>query len=205
VEDLPIALHDFRLGVDKIIAGSGTPGAQGSRVTLRAFTRGVRDSVAKADPGLQGFFGGMQVGLARAAKDEFRLPLAGSMIRDKSQERFAGGLVAGALLHEWLRADRRAISELTPMYDYGQGVGFQVNQHHLCAHDAQKTLLVHRVCCVYVEQRHGGIPIHTEMFLVAWLLRVCGYPAEEVDMEGYLADRIKRWNWMPPRATPSAP
>jgi hypothetical protein len=203
VEDLPIALHDFRLGVDKIAADSGTLGSQSSRVRLRAFTRGVRDSVAKAGPGLQGFFGGMQVGLAQAAKDEFRLPLAGDLIRDKSQERFAGGLVAGALLHEWLRGDRRTIAELTPMYDYGQGVGFQVNQYHLCAHDAEKTRLVHRVCCVYVEQRHGAIPVHTEMFLVAWLLRVCGYRTEEVDMDGYLAERIKRWNWKPPRGTTS--
>jgi hypothetical protein len=147
----------------------------------------------------------MQVGLAQAAEDEFRLPLAGSLIRDKSQERFAGGVVAGALLHEWLRGDRRAISEVNPMYDYGQGVGFQVNQHHLCARDPEKTRLVHRVSCVHVEQRHGAIPMHTEMFLIAWFLRVCGYRAEEVDMEGYLSERIKRWNWMPPRGTPSPP
>jgi hypothetical protein len=204
VEDLPIALHDFRLGVDKIAAEAGAVDPEGSRATLRAFTRGVRDSVAKG-AGHGGFLGGLQVGLAQAAEDEFRLPLAGSLIRDKSQERYAGGVVAGALLHEWLRGDRRAVSELRPMYDYGQGVGFQVNQHHLCAHDPEKTRLVHRVSCVYVEERHGAIPLHTETFLVAWLLRVCGYRAEEVDLEGYLAERIKRWNWMPPRRTPSAP
>jgi hypothetical protein len=161
--------------------------------------------VAEAGLGHEGFLGGMQVGLAQAAEDEFRLPLAGSLIRDKSQERFAGGVVAGALLHEWLRGDRRAISEVNPMYDYGQGVGFQVNKHHLCARDPEKTRLVHRVSCVYVEQRHGAIPMHTEMFLIAWFLRVCGYRAEEVDMEGYLSERIKRWNWMPPRGTPSPP
>jgi hypothetical protein len=203
VEDLPIALHDFRLGVDKIAADAGIVEPQEPRATLRRFTRGIHDSMPEADQRDVGFLGGMHVGLAQAAKDEFRLPLASSLVKDRSQERYAGGVVAGALLHEWLRGDQRAVTELNPMYDYGQGVGFQVNQEHLRARDPGRTRLVHRVSCVYVEQRHGAIPIHTEMFLIAWLLRVCGYPIEEVDMDGYLAERTKRWNWMPPRGTHS--
>jgi hypothetical protein len=202
VEDLPISRHDFRLGVDTIAADTVDP--QLSRVTLRGFTRGVGDAVAKVGRGHEGFLGGVQVGLARAAEDAFRLPLADSLIRDKAQERYAGGVVAGALLHEWLRGDRRAISEVDPMYAYGQGVGFQVNQQHLCAHDPSRTRLAHRVSCVFVEQRHGPIPLHTEMFLVSWLLRACGYGVDEVDMDGYVAERTKRWNWMPPRGTSSA-
>jgi len=155
--------------------------------------------VDHAAPGEFVFFRGMHEGLAQAATDDFRLPHPGALIRNRHQERYAGGVVAGALLHEWLRGDRRATSEVEAMYAYGQGLGFQVNQHHLCDPDPGKTRRVHRVCCVYVEKRHGAIPLHTEMLLVAWLLRVRGYRTDEIDMDGYLAERTHRWNWMPPR------
>jgi hypothetical protein len=199
VDELPIALHDFRVGVDKIATDAGVVDPDVPRARLRAFQREVRRQVDQASPGESVFFRGMHEGLAQAATDDFRLPLPGALIRDRSHERYAGGVVAGALLHEWLRGDRRATSEVEPMYAFGRGLGFQVNQHHLCDPDPGKTRLVHRVCCVYVEKRHGAIPIHTEMFLVAWLLRVRGYRTDEIDMDGYLAERTHRWNWMPPR------
>jgi hypothetical protein len=204
VEALPIALRDFRLGIDKIAADAGVVTPEEPRVRLENFTRGVARSLDRPAAEKSVFLLGVQAGLTVAARDEFRLPLPGDLIRDQSRERFAGGLVAGALVHEWLRGDRRAATELDPMYAYGQGVGFQVNQQHLCAHDPDRTRLVHRVSCVYVEKRHGAIPLHTEMFLVAWLLRVCGYRTDEIDMEGYLRERVARWNWMPPLGSTSA-
>jgi hypothetical protein len=205
VQPLPIKLHDFRLGVDKISAEAASVDPGRPRVRLRSFSRGISRQVRGAAPGELVFLRGMHVGLSQAAQDEFRLPLPGDLIRDESQQRFAGGLVAGALLHEWLRGDRRAASELGTMYDYGQGVGFQVNQHHLCARVDERTLLVHRVSCVYVEERHGAIPLHTEMFLIAWFLRTVGYRTDQIDMQQYLADRPRRWTWKPPATTSPGP
>lgn len=205
MEELPIALHDFRLGIDKINADSGVVPLRAPRLRLRSYTRSVARAVGRLAPEESEFLRGVHAGLTEAARDTFRLPLPGELIRDRSRERFAGGLVAGALVHEWLRGDRRAEPELNPMYAYGQGVGFQVNQQHLCARDPDRTRLVHRVSCVYVEKRHGAIPLHTEMFLVAWLLRVCGCRADEIDMEGYLAERVPRWSWMPPLGSSPAP